>query len=366
MTASSKIGLPPGLPVINAASTEAERLAALRRLELLDTPDEPEFDELVATAAAICGTPMSLITLVDESRQWFKAVYGITQRETSREVSFCHHAIQQNDVMMVEDAHLDSRFSNNPEVTGGLRIRFYAGVTICEPGGQPVGTLCVLDHVARHLSEEKVAALRVLGQKANARLALREQRLTLQRALAATKEANVRLMAMATTDPLTGLSNRRAFLDRLMVVFAEARRHSRPLSVVMLDIDNFKCWNDRHGHDVGDEILVRFANVLKNAVRITDMVVRYGGEEFVVLLPETDEGDAMTLTRRILASIRNAAWPHGAVTASVGCASLHPDVSHGTHLVTQADEALYTAKQSGKDRIVHWNWQGPRELELAG
>lgn len=355
-----------GMPAINASSTEAERLAALRRLELMDTPDEPEFDELVATAAAICETPVSLVTLVDENRQWFKAVYGITQRETTREVSFCHHAIQQNDVMMVEDAQLDPRFENNPEVTGGLQIRFYAGVTICEPGGHAVGTLCVLDHVARHLSSEKVDALRVLGSKANARLALREQRLTLQRALAATREANTRLMAMATTDPLTALLNRRAFLDRLMGEFAEARRFGRPLSALMLDVDNFKHWNDRYGHDVGDQILVHFAKVLKESVRITDVVARYGGEEFVVLLPDTDEEDAMVLCRRILTSIRGAVWPHGPVTASVGCASLHAGLTHGTGLVTQADEALYAAKRSGKDRAVHWSWQGPRKLELAG
>jgi diguanylate cyclase (GGDEF)-like protein len=359
------------MPVMNASgdgalSRESERLAALRRLEILDTPDEPEFDELVATAAAICETPVSLVTLVDEHRQWFKAVYGIEVRETSREVSFCAHAIEHADLMLVEDTTRDARLADNPDVTGGPRYRFYAGMPIRASGGYAMGTLCVLDYVARTLKPGQVKALRVLACKANTRLALREQRLMLQRALAATQADNSRLMAMATTDPLTGLLNRRAFLERLMAEFAETRRHGRPLSVAMLDIDNFKRWNDSHGHDIGDEILVRFANLLQESVRETDVVVRYGGEEFVVLLPHTDEPDAMAMCTRLLTRIRAAGWPRGAVTASVGCASLHAGVTHGTCLVTQADEALYAAKRCGKDRAMHWSWQEPEVLELAG
>jgi diguanylate cyclase (GGDEF)-like protein len=168
-------------------------------------------------------------------------------------------------------------------------------------------------------------------------------------------------MAMATTDPLTGLLNRRTFLERLMEEFAESRRHGRPLSVAMLDIDNFKQCNDRHGHDVGDEVLRRFAALLKESVRDNDMAVRYGGEEFVLLLPNTDEQDAMALCARLLARIHATGWPRGPVTASVGCASLHAGLTHGTCLVTQADEALYAAKRSGKDRALHWSWQ-PQEL----
>jgi diguanylate cyclase (GGDEF)-like protein len=349
----------------HAWSGEAERLAALRRLEILDTPDEPEFDELVATAAAICGTPVSLVTLVDEHRQWFKAVYGITVRETSREVSFCEHALLLGDLLLVEDTTQDARLAENPDVTGGPKYRFYAGMPI-QAGGYSMGTLCVLDYKARTLGEGQLEALRMLARKANTRLALREQRLVLQRTLAAAKEDNSRLMAMATTDPLTGLLNRRTFLERLMEEFASSSRQGWPLSVAMLDIDNFKRCNDRHGHDVGDEVLRRFAALLKDAVRETDMAVRYGGEEFVLLLSNTNEQDAMTMCARILGRIRAADWPREAVTASVGCASLHPGMTHGTCLVTQADQALYAAKRSGKDRAVHWNWTEPQELQMAG
>jgi diguanylate cyclase (GGDEF)-like protein len=133
----------------------------------------------------------------------------------------------------------------------------------------------------------------------------------------------------------------------------------------MIDVDNFKLWNDTYGHDTGDEILRRFADVLTESVRANDIVARYGGEEFVLLLPNSDEQDAMVLCERVLAAIHSAGWPRGPVTASLGCASLHSAVSHGTRLVTQADEALYTAKRSGKDRVVHWTSLEPRELALG-
>jgi diguanylate cyclase (GGDEF)-like protein len=352
---------------------EPQRLAALRRLEIMDTPAEPEFDELVETAAAICETPIGLITLLDESRQWFKAAYGLSLRETAREISFCTHTIRQNDVMQVDDATGDQRFYDNPLVTGDLSIRFYAGVPINGPEGQPLGSLCVIDHVARSLNATQLETLRILGQKVTTRLALRQQRLALQRALAETEAANLRLaaseqeirqvhrqleaanaqlLAMATTDSLTGLLNRRAFLERLSTEFALARRNGSPLSLLMLDVDNFKLCNDTHGHDAGDRTLTQFARVLQNSVRETDLVVRYGGEEFVVLLPDTGEASAKLLGERILAALRSTRWPLEPVTASGGCATMTEVTSNGLHLVSQADEALYAAKRAGKDRIV--------------
>jgi hypothetical protein len=262
---------------------EKERLEALRQLELLDTPREPEFDELAEMAAVICETPISCVTFVDEKRQWFKAVHGLDFRETSREVAICSHAIRQRDLLQVEDASLDPRFCDFNIVTDGT-IRFYAGIPIHDAAGLPLGTLCVMDNVSRRLHRMQEDALRVLAQKANTRLALRGQRLKLERALSATKAANKqlaeneravrlyqrqleaanqRLLQMAMTDPLTGLLNRRAFYERLPVVFAESRRHGKPLSVLLLDVDDFKACNDRFGHDVGDQVLALFSHVLR-------------------------------------------------------------------------------------------------------
>ncbi len=174
---------------------ENERLSALLRMELMDTPAEPEFDELVETAAAICDMPMSLVTLLDHRRQWFKAAVGLEVRETPREIAFCAHAIQQPDLMLVEDATADPRFAENPLVTGEMHLRFYAGMPVSSPDGFRLGTLCVLDRVPRHLTPTQIAALKVLGRQVTARIELRLRRQHMERALAEAKEAQAKLTA---------------------------------------------------------------------------------------------------------------------------------------------------------------------------
>jgi diguanylate cyclase (GGDEF)-like protein/PAS domain S-box-containing protein len=183
----------PALPASLAA--EAERLASLRRMDLLDTAAEPEFDELVELAAAICGTPMGLITLVDEHRQWFKAAQGIGVRETPIDVSFCLHAIRQPGIFVIEDAADDARFAQNPLVLGEPHVRFYAGIPIHSPDGLAVGTLCVVDNKPRTLSQTQTATLHVLGRQVSARLELREQRKTLESALRDAEDSRTALTA---------------------------------------------------------------------------------------------------------------------------------------------------------------------------
>ena len=172
---------------------ETQRLAALLRMELLDTAPEPEFDELVETAAAICDMPMSLVTLLDDRRQWFKAAIGLTVRETPREMAFCAHTIQQPDLLLVEDATTDPRFAENPLVTGETHLRFYAGMPISSPDGFPLGTLCVLDRVPRQLTPTQISALKVLARQVTARMELRLHRRHMESALAEAKEAQSKI-----------------------------------------------------------------------------------------------------------------------------------------------------------------------------
>ena len=124
---------------------EEQRLADLRQLGILDTRPEERFDRLTRLAAAVFDVPMALVSLVDRDRQWLKSTRGIDVRETSREVSFCAHAILRREVMVVPDALLDPRFADNPFVSGEPRIRFYAGCPLFTPSGSCVGTLCILD-----------------------------------------------------------------------------------------------------------------------------------------------------------------------------------------------------------------------------
>jgi diguanylate cyclase (GGDEF)-like protein/PAS domain S-box-containing protein len=480
----------------SAEVQESERLAALQRLHLMDTPPEPEFDELVRLAAAICEVPICLMTLLDDQRQWFKATFGVEVKETTREVAFCNHTIRQSDLLVVEDTTLDTRLAKNPEVTGGARYRFYAGMPIRTLDGYAVGSLCVLDMQPRQLTPAQIEAMRILGNQVNAQLELREQRMELARLLRSSEianaslaaserrfqafmdcspfisymkdeegriifhnrnlpsvlgmpdtiflgktdfelwpekyakelrchelevirsqqlkvldevsvnpdgserhwrsykflcpgedgsmllggvsidltkemqqdaelrryqreleEVNARLRELVGTDPMTGLLNRRAFDERLGVEYAIARRSERPLSLLLMDIDNFKLCNDRHGHDIGDKVLIQFAAVLRRAMREGDICVRYGGEEFIALLPDTDEEEAVLIGERLLAAVRASAWPHVRVTTSIGTASLTQATPFKEHLITLADEALYEAKRAGKDRLItHGNY----------
>ncbi len=164
--------------------------------------------------------------------------------------------------------------------------------------------------------------------------------------------ANERLRRLSLTDALTGLSNRRAFEDRLALEISVARRRNRALSVLLLDVDFFKRVNDEWGHAAGDEVLRRLAAILRTTIRLPDMVARYGGEEFVVLLPESDTAAALGLAERLMAQIAGETWSHNPVTVSIGLASMIAELVNGNELVQQADQALYRAKRLGRNRTV--------------
>ena len=154
---------------------ERHRLETLRLYGVLDTPSERALDDLTALAAAICGTPIALILLVDEHRQWFKSKIGLEAAETPREFSFCAHALESPDLFIVPDASQDERFAGNPLVTGEPHIRFYAGARLATMEGAALGTHCVIDRVSRTLTPLQEQTLRVLAQQVMAQLDLRRQ-----------------------------------------------------------------------------------------------------------------------------------------------------------------------------------------------
>ncbi len=155
------------------AEREADRLAALRRYDILDTPREAAFDEIVALAAEICGAPIAVVNLIDEHRQFFKAEVGLGVRETPLETSFCAKAILEDDFLLVPDATRDHRFDGNPLVTGEPHLRFYAGALLKTAEGLPIGTLCVLDTAPKELSPLQQRTLQVLARQVMSQLDLR-------------------------------------------------------------------------------------------------------------------------------------------------------------------------------------------------
>ncbi|MGE3858292.1 MAG: GAF domain-containing protein, partial [Dehalococcoidia bacterium] len=170
---------------------EDARIRDLRSFEVLDTPAERTYDEIVRLASQICGTPIAVMTLVDVDRQWFKAKVGLEIDETDRDVAFCAHAIlEPTELLVVPDATQDPRFADNPLVTGDANLRFYAGAPLVTPEGHALGTLCVLDTVPRVLNDFQQNALRLLSREVMAHLALR-------RSLEESRRANLMLRTLA-------------------------------------------------------------------------------------------------------------------------------------------------------------------------
>ncbi|WP_263368923.1 sensor domain-containing diguanylate cyclase [Edaphobacter bradus] len=466
------------------------KLWALWTRELLDSHPEAECEELTRLAASLCGTPIGLVTLLDERQQWVRASDLFKLGETPREIAFCAHAVRQQGLFVVKDALLDNRFGTNPLVTGDPPLRFYAGTPIVTADGHVLGTFSVLDLTPRILTADQAQVLEVLSRQAAARLELKMQRGALDQALIEKEKAGANLRAseelfrafmnaspflsyikdaagrllfynrafahrfgiseyswlgrsdeqlwqrtiksvrthdlevmagggiveteeqirgtdgkistlrsykfpchdsagnvllagvavdvtddvaqkseleryhqeledandqlrrLAVTDELTGLRNRRAFEERLVMEFSMARRRKRDLAVLLMDVDNFKKINDRFGHASGDDVLRRLGNILRTTVRLPDLPARYGGEEFVVLLPESGEESAMGLARRLMQRIAVEEWENEPVTISMGMAAMNESLQNGYQLVELADEALYAAKRAGKNRVM--------------
>jgi diguanylate cyclase (GGDEF)-like protein len=165
---------------------------------------------------------------------------------------------------------------------------------------------------------------------------------------------NARLRELATTDGLTGLKNYRHFAEALKSAFSLAVCRGKPFSVVMVDVDHFKAFNDGFGHQSGDDVLSTLATILRTTVRRQDLVARYGGEEFVILLPETDLSGSRVVAERLRVAVERHPWPLRGVTVSLGVATMTAATRAPCELVKQADNALYRSKRMGRNRVSHY------------
>lgn len=448
---------------------EAQRLAALQRYDLLDSPPEVAFDRLTALVARLLDVPIALVCVVDAERQWFKARVGLDIAETARDQAFCAHAILDDRPLIVADTHHDVRFADNDLVTKDPMIRAYLGAPLITTDGFRLGTLCAIDRRPRQFTADQVDVLRQLSAIAVDEVELRLER---RRALAAaersrrtteehrilfeeaplalwtldpagtvlswnhaaeqlfgwtseeviggfvptvgddergeydqlareltelkhsittdrrrwrkdgtlldvrlaitplfyedgrlrgfltiaqdvTEDVRLRdeLRRAAMIDPLTALLNRRGFEQLATREVARAVRDRSRLSLVMFDIDHFKHVNDEHGHAMGDRVLVAFARIIRENLRATDLAVRWGGEELLVLFPATEQARALATAERIRVAVAECADPGlPSFTTSAGVAEWQPgetiDVS-----VARADEQLYLAKETGRNRV---------------
>lgn len=318
---------------------EQARLTALRAYDILDTTPEKSFDDLTSLASHVCETPIALISLVDSDRQWFKSKVGLDLAQTSRDISFCGHVIEQSDLFIVRDATKDERFSSNPLVVSEPNIRFYAAMPVFSSDGEhALGTLCVIDREARDLDERQAEGLRALARQVQDQL---ELRLSLKRE-----------KALARIDPLTSVPNRRAFYEVLQRERHRLQRSARPLTLAYIDLDNFKEVNDNFGHKAGDSVLMTVSSVMVGALRKADVVARLGGDEFAILLPETNADAArQVITKlhlRLMASMAQNGLP---VSFSIGVVTFTVALESPEDLLQKADELMYFVKLHGKSNI---------------
>ena len=273
---------------------------------------------------------------------------------------------EQQGLFLVEDATKDERFKANPMVLGDPNIRFYAGMPLYAAEGVAVGTLCVIDTVPRGLSPGQANALAILSYQVQARMELRSERRALLDTIRAHREltaeleysneilghANARLEQLASTDSLTGLLNRRAFEDRMIAEYANAVRKQHPLSILAMDIDNFKERNDRFGHAAGDDALRQVGKVTKQVLRARDHAARIGGEEFAIILPEATLDHAALVAKRVQELLGMGNAELSCMTLSIGISCLDKTTANWQALLAHADCAMYEAKRKGKNRFV--------------
>jgi diguanylate cyclase (GGDEF)-like protein len=329
---------------------ERLRLKALEAYEILDSAPEKSYDDIARLAAFICGTSLALVSFFDDDRQWIKArfssaAFAEKNPELPRSFAFCDLCIAQPaPAILVPDMAADPRFAEHSLVTGPARLRFYAAVPLIAPSGAVLGSLGVLDRRARTLTSDQISALETLGRQIL-------ELLDMRRTVIGLSQANARLGQQNLTDALTNIPNRRAYDQKLSEEYARARRTGAPLSLLMVDIDLFKHYNDTFGHPAGDAALQSVARVLHAGLRPYDFLARYGGEEFAIILPATDLADAIHVAERVRILVASSEFPHRKFTVSLGVARLEPEAGIKA-LVQAADNGLYQAKAGGRNKVM--------------
>ena len=344
---------------------ERRRREALAALSILDTPPEPAFDDIALVAQVACDAPVALLALVDGDRQWLKARAGTTLEALPRDAA-CEHALRTpGRVWEVADASRDARFGEHPLVVGPPYMRFHASAPVVGRDGDVLGMVVVLDRRVRRLELRQQQALLALARQAALLLELRAHRnrvhveraqrdRDVRRLIDARDDLqrrNADLRHVALHDELTGLLNR-AGLNRLRgKPEAMAQLEGGNYALAVLDLDLFKRINDRHGHLAGDAALQAVARVVSASIRATDVAVRYGGEEFLMVFPRTPLGKAYEVAERIRAAVAGCDLPFR-LTVSIGLAAGDPRHDPPEAVFERADQALYRAKAAGRNRVV--------------
>lgn len=334
-------------------SEEEKRLQAVQALGLLDQPEEERFQRITRLARRHFRAGTCAITLIDKDRTFFVAGDGLDSRDGGKRWdSVCSHVVAGKHPVIVSDQSSEAKDPIYHELIQRIGLHFYAGVPILSPEGYAVGSFCVMDHVPRRFSRRDLESLADFAAIVEDEMMFKKA--SIERRELVGKVEKLRFRAFV--DPLTNVWNRGAIFDILRREVERARRSGHDLSVCMLDLDHFKRVNDNYGHQAGDEVLKEICIRIRSSIRPYDSIGRYGGEEFLIVYPETTAEQASTQAERI----RKAAGGHPfslgndreeLITASLGVAHFHPN-DDIKDLIERADEALYRAKAEGRNRVV--------------
>lgn len=311
--------IPPKKP-----ENEADRLATLYKLQVLDTEKEERFDRITRIACKLFGVPISVISFIEDERQWFKSTQGFNMNESPRATSFCGHVIQSDKIMIVEDATKDRRFYDNPFVLGKPHFRFYLGCPL-KVKGYNVGVICLIDKKPRSKNEVDQNVINDLAKMV---------------------EMDLEQLQISITDELTGLSNRRGFLKLGSYLFQKCEREHQDFTLLFFDLDHFKQINDRFGHKEGDNALKIFANALLNNFRYYDITARLGGDEFCIFCSGLNQNDASGIVKRLKDSLKSTKIKDYRIEFSVGSIEYNRN-EHRTFedMLALADAKMYVAKK---------------------
>jgi diguanylate cyclase (GGDEF)-like protein len=334
------------------ASTATLKLANIHTLDLFYTPIEERFERITRIARRALHAPVAAISLLNEDKQWFKSAAGWGISELPRDQAICRLTVEANQIVTINDTLADPRVAKLPIVMGSPRFRAYAGHPLIDDQGTCLGTFCVFDLKPREFApvdRQTLTDLAALAQRE-----LFSEHLSTAHAALTSKLGMARREALM--DPLTHLWNRRGASVLLNGAFASADQRGTSLALALLDLDNFKRINDTRGHQTGDEVLRRVASRLLSTVRGDDAICRLGGDEFLVLMADTDATIAARVAERIRHAITDTPVPtrDGAVpvSVSVGVTVRKPrETAAVDALLERADQALMESKTAGRNRV---------------
>lgn len=343
--------------MLNYLPPRLENLKAdvLHRYQILNGSMAYDANQISRTVALVFDLPTVIVALNERYRHWYHSQHGVAPGSLDHLLAFCVQSNLSDSPFVVPDVRQEAFFSRDADLTDAASIVFFAGAPLSDPDGKRFGTLCLIDDKPREFDAEKLAVLDSFAQLVSQDICLRSAGRYAVRDLIELEEEKCFLFDLAMTDPLTKALNRRAFFRFAEREVLRSRRHGLDVAVLMIDIDHFKSVNDVHGHNTGDDVLKQLVGVISDGTRDEDLLGRLGGEEFALILPETDLERAGILANRLREAVKRLSFStetgEFGISISVGISrpeAMDPDILPA---LERADKALYEAKRNGRDRV---------------